>query len=92
MSTFDDHPLAPFRLFTYEQVFRMNYKFAVAMLQARRSGTEKFSLGIVRDQTPLVPSHFPRIQYHSGMGSSAQVCIDEMPSDRLRSGAGRSSK
>lgn len=64
----------------------MNLAFAQAMLDARRKGLEDFTIGPVIDLSPLVATHFSPIQYHSGMGSSAQVCIDEMPTERFSRG------
>ena len=73
--------------FSYEEVRKMNVRFAEAMLDARKRGLETFTIGAVKDYTPMVPTYFPRIEYVSSCGSSAASCAEE--SDWMGSGRHR---
>lgn len=58
-----------------DDAIQMNIDFAMAMLHARHQGLEtSFTLGALKDRTPLVPKHFSREQTDSGCGSSAAAC------------------
>ena len=68
------------RNFTREACIDMNLAFAQALLDARHKGLEtSFTLGPIRDFSPLVPKHFPAVIKYSGMGSSAAQCAEEAP-------------
>lgn len=66
--------------FNYYDAIQMNISFAQAMLRARRNGLEQFSLGTVKDYTPLVPTHFSAVAKHSECSSSAAMCVEETAS------------
>lgn len=69
-----DEPVSTF--YTRRQVIEMDYKFCLAMIEARRAGLEKFSIGIVVDDTPFTPTHFEREPPRSIMSSTAALCVE----------------
>ncbi len=89
MSELDKRQYSDRPFFRPEQYIQMNLAFAHAMLEARKQGLEKFTLGVKKDDTPFVPVHFERVMDYSGMGSSAQSCIDESPSRPFSGSNGR---
>ena len=66
--------------FTYAQAQEMNLAFAAAMLKARDTGKERFTLGPKVDDTPMVPAVIPRPDSVSRMGSAAALCANDMDS------------
>lgn len=64
--------------FSYAEAMQMNLDFAEAMLHARRNGLEQFTVGPVKDDSPLVPHHFAPALRFSGCTSSAALCADDM--------------
>ncbi len=86
MSELDKRQYSDRPFFSPTQYVSMNMKFAHAMLDARKAGLEHFVIGMKKDETPFLPTHFDRDIIHSGMGSSAQSCIDEMPTQAFGNG------
>jgi hypothetical protein len=64
--------------FTYDHCREMNLAFAHAMLDARKAGTERFTLGAIVDTSVIWPTAFPSEVMWSGCGSAAQMCADEL--------------
>jgi hypothetical protein len=69
--------------FDRERLIEMNLAFARAMLRARRCGDEQFSIGVVKDHTPMVPVYYPREPRLSLMSSSAQDCAESGMAESL---------
>jgi hypothetical protein len=78
--------------FTREQVIAMNLKFAAAMLSARKAGAERFTIGIIKDDTPLVPTQFFRAMQRSMSGSSAALLADEVGLMEFHRSSGRAGR
>lgn len=87
------HHDASLGYFTYEDCCRMNVKFALALLAARRRGEEKsFSLGplVNTSHVDYAPRRYIGETIWSPMGSSAALCADESGRDEEGWRVGRS--
>lgn len=50
--------------------------FAAAMVRAIKSGQEKATVGVFKDDRPLIGAHFSRGLVGSGCGSSSLACAE----------------
>jgi hypothetical protein len=75
----EGHPAHAF--YSRAELMNMHAKFCRAMINARKAGKEKFTIGMVTndDDRDLVPTPFSRIQRGSEMGSSASMMADDAP-------------
>jgi hypothetical protein len=62
--------------FDRRECIEMNLNFAHAMLSARQRGEEHFTIGPIKDHTPLVGAYFDRQLRHSPMSSGAAACLN----------------
>lgn len=64
-------------LFTYAQASWMNIQFAHRMLEARKQGLEKFTIGVVKNDSPMQRTLFWPEFSGSLLSSSAALCADD---------------
>jgi hypothetical protein len=76
----DDFSGSAHVFYTQAEVREMNDNFADAMRNAKAKGLERFNEGVFKDDTPFSPTYFAReMMARSFTGSSADVCVEEMP-------------
>jgi hypothetical protein len=90
MPGYDAHTAESGPFYTRPEVKAMNLKFYRAMIRARKRGLERFAIGALIDNTPLVPTRFEPVPRQSFMRSAAAYCSDASdysgaPGARMRS-------
>lgn len=63
-------------IFTRMECRAMNAAFAKALIEARKAGLEKFSIGTFVDKRPFKPTKFFPQPRGSGISSSAAMCAE----------------
>lgn len=77
LTTDDEGYPSPYSYWSRGEIIRMDIAFCEALIKARRKGTEiSTPIGIIVDDSPMVPTHYGSESKHSMIGSSAQFCAD----------------
>ena len=67
---------ATFSWWSRDEMVDMNYAFGCALVDAIHNGLERYPLRPKVDETPWVPTYYPRAPIYSGMTSSATLCAE----------------